>query len=127
MSASSCYLGGYMETRLKVRVKSAKEMDEWFKFDEVVNIRYFKQIGKNTYEVLARTADCDLEYKGVTNLQRIKERVVKGSNCYPLKSRVIFEDGTERIFYSSNEHWEKSNAEEFARINCTKVSKIERL
>ncbi len=116
-----------METRLTIRVKSANEINDWFQFDEVVNIRYFEHIGKNTYKVLIRTADCDLECKGVTTLEHIKERVVKGSKCYPVKSRVIFTDGTNRIIYSLNDYWEQSNAEEIAHIKGKCVSKIERL
>ncbi len=116
-----------METWLKIRTKSSEEMEDCFNFDEVLNIRYFERIGKNTYKVLIRTADCDLECKGITTLQRVKERVVKGSKKYPIKSRVTFTDGTNRIIYSSNDYWVNDNAEEIARIKGKEILKIERL
>ncbi len=116
-----------METWLKIRTKSSEEMDDFFTFDEVLNIRYFKYIGENLYEAVIRTAECDLKCIGTTTLQSFKEKIVKGSGCYPLKSKVTFEDGTERIFYSSSEYWEKVNPKEYARIKNTKVINIERL
>lgn len=116
-----------MELWVKVRVKSHKEISAWFAFDEIINIRWYEHIGNNIYNVLIRFCDYDVSFRGVTTLERIKEKVVKASDYYTIKSRVTFSDGSDRIMYACNDYWEKQNATEYAKHHDTTVTKIERL
>lgn len=116
-----------MELWVKVRVKSHEEIRDCFEFDEIIDIRWYEHIGNNIYNVLIRFCDCDVSFRGVTTLERIKQKVVKASDYYTIKSKVAFSDGSERIIYACNDYWEKQNANKYAEYYNTTVAKIERL
>ena len=115
-----------MEIEAKVRSNPA-EMEQYFDFDEVLNIRYYELIGNGIYKVRVRISECNISVKGITTLGYIKERVVRAcSEHYRIKSRVTLENGVVRNIYACNDYWEKEYAERFARYMNSEVEKIER-
>ena len=116
-----------MEIRTIVVANSYEEIDESFEFDEVLNIRYFEKIGKNTYKTIIRIPDCNIRVGNRTTLKHLKEKVMKANpDIYSLKSKVILANGTERIIYTANEDWENEYANRLAELNHSTVVAIER-
>lgn len=117
-----------MEIRVKVQVENDEEMSECFRFDEVLNIRFCEKIGDGLYMAVIRLPECEINFRGVTTLKNIKQRVVEArSDLYPIKSKVTFLNETEHIIYAGNEFWENEYIERCAELNNSKVIKVERL
>ena len=69
-----------------------------------------------------------IKFRGVTTLKKIKQRAVEArSDLYPIKSKVTFLKETERIIYANNDFWENEYIERCAKLNNSKVIKVERL
>lgn len=117
-----------MEIEVNVRVENYKEMDDCFKFDEVLDIRSCKKIADGIYKVIIRLPECEIKFRGITTLASIKDRVIRACpDFYTIKSRVTFANGTTRIIYANNDYWESEYAKRYAKLNNCKVTKIERL
>lgn len=116
-----------MEITATIRVRNREEMIDCFEFDEVLNVRFYERKRDSTYKVIIRIPECKLQIRGVTTLEKIKERVVKSSSFFTIKSEVSFADGTTRIIYSNNDYWETEYAQRCALVHNTKVVEIKRL
>lgn len=114
-----------MEIRTTVRVKNDWEIEEYFEFDEVLNIRYCEKISDKLYRVIIRLPECKISVRSGTTLERIKEKVVKASGYYPIISKVTFTNGTERIMYAHNDYWKDEYAKSCAERHNTEVAEIE--
>ena len=49
-----------MEIRTTVRVKNDQEIEEYFDFDEVLNIRYYEKIREKLFRVIIRLPECKI-------------------------------------------------------------------
>lgn len=116
-----------MEIRITVRVKNDQEIEEYFNFDEVLNIRYYEKIGEKLFKVIIRLPECKISVRSGISLERIKKKVIEASGLYTIKSKIIFTNGTERIIYSHNDCWEKEYAKNCAESYNTDVAEIERM
>ena len=115
-----------MERELKVR-STPDEMQEFFDIDEVLNIRYFELLGKGIYKVRIRMRECDVTFKGVLSLPKIKEKVINAcSEHYRIKSKVTLSNGESRVIYPCNSFWENEYAERYAKYRKSKVERIAR-
>ena len=117
-----------MEIKTRVRVKNYQEIRDYFKFDEILDIRFMEQVGEKTYKVVIRLPECHVNIGSSTTLKRIKEKVLEAcAKDYPIKSKVVFANGTERIIHASTDYWESEYAWRFAERDRTSVVKIERM
>lgn len=117
-----------MEIEVKVQVENDKEMNNCFEFDEVLNIRFYEKIGDRLYKAIIRLPECEIKFRGVTTLKKIKQKVVEARpDLYPIKSKVTFLKEEERIIYAHNDFWENEYIERYAKLNNSKVIKVERL
>lgn len=113
-----------MERELKVR-STPGEIQEFFDIDEVLNIRYFELLGRGIYKVRIRMAECNVTFKGMLSLPKIKEKVIKAcSEHYRIKSKVTLSNGESRVIYSCNSYWENEYAERYAKYKKSEVKRI---
>lgn len=116
-----------MEIDAKVR-SSSEAMQQYFDIDEVLNIRQYELVGGCVYKVRIRICECNISVKGITTLEKIKEKVIRACpEHYRIESKVTLKNGIERRIYACNDYWEKEYAERFADYMISEVVKIERL
>lgn len=113
---------------LEFKVKATKEeMEACFRFDEVLNIRFYEKIAPELYLVKIRLPECPgLRTTGVSTLDKIRKRVIK--KC-PDSFRVVGEAHYVRRIYAPNEFWLREYADIYGRefgIRLLSVKKIER-
>ncbi len=92
-----------MEIRVKIRA-TQQELSEVFKFDEVLNIRYYEKIdGENLYKAIIRIPECDIrETNHLVTLKNLKQKVVEAcEDEFPIQSMVLFTNGASRTIYAS--------------------------
>lgn len=116
-----------MEIRTTVRVKNDQEIEEYFDFDEVLNIRYYEKIGEKLFRVIIRLPECKISVRRGTTLVRIKQKTVEVSGYYHIKIKVTFTNGTERIMYAHNTLWVEEYAQKCAECHNTEVAGIEQM
>lgn len=116
-----------MEIQTTVRVRNDQEIEEYFNFDEILNIRYYEKIGEKLFKVIIRLPECEISVRKGTTLKSIKEKVIEVSGDYPIKSKVFFTNGTKRMMYAQNEFWAEEYAKNCAERHNTKVAGIERM
>lgn len=119
-----------MEIRVKVKA-TRSEVSEFFNFDEVLNIRYYKRIGnEDLYKMIIRIPECDIkETSRPITLKELKRNVAKKCTDDSLQicSRVIFADESSRIIYASSGYWEAKYVKIYAEYFKTRVVHIERI
>lgn len=118
-----------MEIRVKIRA-TRQELSEVFKFDEVLNIRYYEKIdGENLYKAIIRIPECDIrETNHLVTLKSLKQKVVEAcEDEFPIQSMVLFTSGASRTIYASTPYWEAEYAKKYAEYFKTSVMHMERL
>ena len=92
-----------LEIRVKIHA-TQQELSEVFKFDELLNIRFYEKIdGENLYKAIIRIPECDIrETTHPVTLKNLKQKVVEAcEDAFPIQSMVLFTNGASRIIYAS--------------------------
>lgn len=111
-----------MEIELKVKA-TPREMQSYFEFDEVLNIRYYEKLEQDIYRIRIRIQECDgLNKSGVRKLDYLKKKLVKlCPKEFGVAGEAVFEK--KRKFYAPNDYWLERYVNHYADlIGCSVVS-----
>lgn len=110
-----------MEINIKLNATES-DMDKFFKFDEVISVRYCKMIktdkDNNIYKCIVRIPECSLSDSNYPiSIKELKNKVVKSCKKYfPVTTDVEYSNGEIRRFYSPNDYWKEENKKSYAKL-----------